>query len=238
MWVFIWILLSAFIIGVFVWSLYTLGQQKTAWRSFAQKNGLSYRPGRFNESPYVEGPMEGFQVALFADMKLTPDMRGQRYVTVIEIELKRGMPTGGVVATAAMAPYLAELSFSESFAPDYKGWKPEYILRGRNSKALEDYLTVPRLKLLAALFEMKNSNVLYFFDEDNAALRIETMDPMRSAAHVEKMVRQFLSAVPKLLEEEAVASDAGSPALEPDKVVAESAPGQPEKDSEPEKEKP
>lgn len=201
MWIFLWLLLSAFIIGVFVWSMRTLWLQKRAWAAFAERHGLVYQRGRrFNDPPRVEGSFQGKKLFLATDTKQTQDVRGERYVTVIEIELPQGMPAAGVMATAGMAPYLEGglMSFTESYVPEIKGWKSGYILRCRDEAAMRAYMNPARLKVMTALFSLKGAQVLYLFDEQSAALRIETSDPLRSAAHVEKMVKQFIAAADKL----------------------------------------
>jgi hypothetical protein len=42
-WIFLWFIASAFIMGVFGWSLVILQQQKRAWSIFAKKHNLSVK---------------------------------------------------------------------------------------------------------------------------------------------------------------------------------------------------
>lgn len=204
MWLFIWLVLSLIILGVFAWSLQTLWQQKRAWAAFAKRHGFQYNVGRFMDSPYIEGTMNGRRVAVFSDRKSTLDVRGERYVSVIAIMFGQPGATAGVVASPAMEPYLDTLSFSEVYAPDVKGWAADYIVRGRDKAALKAHLTPERLAVLAKLLAMKNAEIVYLFDDEDTALRVETRDPLRSADQLEKMIAQFLKAVDKL----AVPSDA------------------------------
>ena len=184
MWIFLWFLLSAFVIGVSGWSLSILQQQKKAWQEFAKKNNLAYVAGGLTGSPSVSGRLKNHQISLYTDTQQTSDVRGQRFVIVIEVVLGPGMPTGAAIATKEYRDFLASLKMNETYLPQIAGWSPEYIVKTRSREALSRYLTDERAAILHSLFVMKNSMVLFFFDEIEGVLRIETGDPLRNAAHL------------------------------------------------------
>ena len=199
MWIAVWLILSAFIIGVFVWSMQILFQQKKAWGAFAKKHNYDYSPGKLTASPTIYAQVRGMNLSLYTDIQKTNDVRAERFVTIIEVAMGVGFPTGAAIATPELRPFTDSLAFTQSYAPDnYPEWKPAYIIRTKNSAALKPYLTRERLEILNALFSMKNSVALFFFDEEDGVLRIETSDPLRQEAHLEKIVKRIVDVCEKL----------------------------------------
>lgn len=198
MWIFLWFLASAFILGVFGWSFFILQQQKKAWSAFAKKHNLSYVPGKMAEAPAIKGAVFGYQIAFFPDIQATQDQRGQRYVTVLEFDLGQGGPTGAVIGSSNFATFISNLSFAETIDIDFPKWDKTRIIRTRNPAILKTYLTPDRLEFLDSVMSIKNSSALYFFDEQNSILHIETTDPIRDAARLEKIVQKITSSFDKL----------------------------------------
>ncbi len=195
MWVAIWVCFTVFV-AVFVgWTLLVQFQQKKAWSTYAKRNKLQYDNGTFTGPPTVVGEVGGRNLSLYTGVQQTDDIRGQRFVTVIEFQMGKGMPTGAAIATKEFSGFIQGLIFDETFKPEVTDWDPSYVVRTRYKKNLQAYLTQERQKTIASLFSMKNAAVLFFFDELEAVLRIETSDPLRNDAHLEKIVKRILSAV-------------------------------------------
>lgn len=198
MWIFLWIAASTFILGVFGWSLVILFQQKQAWSSFAKKHSLMYVPGKIIQAPAMKGVVYGHQVAFFPDVQATQDQRGQRFVTVLEFDVGQGMPTGALIATSNFATFASNLNFTQTLEIDFPGWDKARIIRTRDSSTLKNYLTRERLEFLHNIMSMKNATALYFFDEENAIVHIETSDPLRDEQRMEKIVQKITAALPRL----------------------------------------
>lgn len=198
MWLAIWGIFAAFILVFVLWTMMVLFQQKKAWSAFARRRKLKYDPGTFMGSPVITGEIEGCPFSLYTGVQQTDDIRGQRYVTILEFQLGQGMPTGAAIATSDYAGFIDGLVFNQSYDPDLTEWKKEYVVRARSVQNLQAYLNKERLQILHLLFAMKNAAVLFFFDELEAVLRIETSDPLRTEAHLEKIVRRLTEAVSKL----------------------------------------
>lgn len=209
-WLILWILLAGFVLGVFVWQLLILREQKQAWEKYSKRHKLEYEAGSFYGAPTIHGEMDNKKLSIYTDSQQTEDMRGQRFITAIEIELGSGMPTGGALGTAGMKNFIETLVFDQTYKPDHKEWKEDYVLRTRDAHKMKRYLTGERLEALMSLFSMKSVSVLYFFDELEAVLRIETTDPLRDADRMEKIIRRILdlTATLSLSEEEASAAAA------------------------------
>lgn len=226
----IWLVLSSFIIIIYGWSLRILYQQKKAWREFATKHKLEYKPGRLTESPIVSGRYQNKRFYLYTGVKTVPDIRGQRFVTIIEIELGRGVPVAGVAGTQDMETFISNLNFENDFAPNSQYWEQSFRMRTNDIPTLHKYMTEERLQALKRLFSLKNSAVLFFFDEIDSVLRIETSDPLRDANHIERVLGGILKnlTVLKLSDEEFTALGGvveKKPALQ-DKAEQESPPEQ------------
>ncbi len=198
MWLAIWGCFAVFIMVFVGWTLVVLLQQKKAWAGFAKKHNLKYQPGTLMTSPVVTGEIGSWKISLYSGVQQTEDVRGQRFVTVLEFQMGRGMPTGGAIATKEFSGFIDSLIFDKTYKPELAEWDKSYVARTRSRKNLQAYLSKERLQLLHGLFAMKNSAVLFFFDEIEAVLRIETSDPLRDETHLNKIVQRVMTTVERL----------------------------------------
>lgn len=210
MWIILWVVLSVFVLGVFAWSQRILVQQKRAWAAFAKKNGFLYEPGKFMAAPAMAGKTGPYVVAFYTDAQQTGDARGQRLVSVLEIELGRGIPGAGAIGTKEMAGFIGGLKFKESFEPDFPDWKKEWVLRAREAAAVNAYLTKERLDALRDLFSMKAAS-MFFFDELASLIRIETVDPLKDPERLEKILKRLVPIADRLAPSESEKARAGAP---------------------------
>jgi hypothetical protein len=199
MWILLWLVLSAFIVGVFIWSTRILQQQKRTWKAFAAKSGMTYEAGKMMESPKLSGTLGLFQVDIYSATQAAGaaanNFRGQRYVTVIEINLGAGMPVGAGMGTKEFKNLMASHPrFTKTYKPDHADWRDDYVLGTANVKKLKTYLNPARLKLVSSIFEMKNAAVLLIFDEDEGFLHIETSDPLRNLSHISSIMKRLVNA--------------------------------------------
>ena len=198
MWIFLWFIASAFIMGVFGWSLVILQQQKRAWSAFAKKHNLSYIPGRVVDAPAIKGAVFGYQIAFFPDFQATQDQRGQRLITVLEFDLGEPALANGIVGSANYATFAAQQSYNDNLEIEHPGWDNTRIVRSDNAPLFKKYLTPERLDFLQGVMTMKNSTALMYFDDRHAILHIETTDPIRDAARFEKVVQKITTSFEKM----------------------------------------
>lgn len=187
LWFLVWVFLSVFICGIFLWSLQILFKQKQIWGKFAKKNGLEITNPALLKSPVISGVYKGFPLEIFSEAQATEDQRGRRFRTVIQFELPQGMPTEGIVASRkyhAFANTLIDLT--TRITPDVPGWSPEILIKTKNVEALTPYLTQARYNTLMTLMTTKSFNTVFIFDTNTTILRIETPDPLYD---LEKMDR-------------------------------------------------
>lgn len=198
MWLAIWGLFAVLVLGFVGWTLLILHQQKKTWAAFAKRHKLTYQRGKFMDSPTVTGLLNGRRFSLYSGVQQTPDIRGQRFVTIVEFLFGPGFPTGAVMATKEYEGFINGLVFDQSYEPDLAEWRKDYILRTRNERSLRAYLTKDRLQALCTVFATKNAMTLFFFDELEAVLRIETSDPMRTDVYLNGIIRRLSDAADRL----------------------------------------
>ena len=199
MFIFFYLIIVVCVLGFFVWSAVVVQDQKRAWRKFAVKRGLTYKANSFMEAARVQGRIDGIVFSLFSDTQRTPDVRGERHVSVLEFELGAGMPTGAAIGTPEMRPFINGLSFTEDYLPIHTVWKGEYVARCRDGVMLGSYLTDARIEALARVFGMNKVSALYFFDEQDAILHLETVDPLRDPVKLDRIIERLLGDAKKLL---------------------------------------
>lgn len=200
MWIFIWAVLSTFVLVIFTWSIRILIQQKAAWRAYADKTKLTYQGGaRFLSSPSLSGMIGPYGFGLYTEEQQTNDTRTSRFNTVLEIALRRGLPTTGALGTPTTVPLIQSLRLEQTYVPDDKDWDPTWMARARHGAMLKAYLTPARLEILKKIFKMKVLSALFVFDQQDAVLRIETSDPLNNKDRLEKIVKGLIQQVDGLM---------------------------------------
>lgn len=196
LWFFIWVVFSTFILGVFFWSLQILLLQKKAWKTYAAKANLTYAPGdKLMTPPAISGKIKNFPVSLFTSQQSTPDIRGQRFSTIIEIALGAGMPDNGVAGTEKMKELTDTLDMPYTFVPQDKDWVNTWIVKTKNLPMMEQYMTQARVDAIKRIFKMKLLSALFIFDTQEGVLRIETADPMNKPEKLEKIMTGLVQQV-------------------------------------------
>jgi len=211
--------LSVFVVAFYIWSLRILYQQKHAWSVFAKKKGYEYTRGGLTDPPFISGEVDDISLSFYTGQKPTDDVRGQRYITVLEFQMDTKMPTGAVVSTEDFRDIMAELSFNQPLKIKSDLWKKKkVIMRARNASLLEDYLTEERQKALFKIMSMEGFSVLFIFDEVEAVLRIETADPLIKPSQIDKYAKQMVHVL-KILDLSDEENERYKPILQKNDVV-------------------
>lgn len=196
-WFMLWLLLSAFVLGAFFWSIRILMTQKRAWKAFATKLGLQYsNGGRLLASPDVTGTVDGLRLNMFTERRASNDARGERFVTAIELVMSSAMPMSGAICTASMADMIGALRLDDVAVPEgIAEWDAGWRVRSDNVDLMQRFLTPLRCDILRKIFRMKVLAALYIFDQRECVLRIETTDPLNNVDKMEKIIRGFIPMV-------------------------------------------
>lgn len=201
MWIFLWIVVSCFILGIFGWSVRVLLLQKRAWKIFATKMNLSYQEQKgYLVSPRVNGSLGPFGFGVISEAQATDDSRGMRYVTVLEFALRQGVPgTTAAFGTKKMTAIIPDLIAQNPVSLNDPDWDVSWFIRATNVAIVEKYLTPDRVEVLKKIFRMKTLGALLIFNEEESILRLETADPLSDADRMEKIVRGVQAQLPVLL---------------------------------------
>ncbi len=195
----LWASVTFFLLGFWGWTTFTLYQQKTAWKAYAKKNQLRYRPNRMLDSGEVSGSLDGYQVTMFATDHGIGDVKSRRVMSTIEISLKSSLPTACAVASGGMVKLVEELGLTQEYRPDSPDWDVSFIARSREEEILKTYLTNERIRLLSKVMKRQRSWTILIFAEHMGLLRMDTSDPLESFKKVDTLLRELIT-VAKALE--------------------------------------
>lgn len=198
MFIFFYLIIVVCVFGFFIWSAVVVREQKRSWAALAAKRSLTFTRGRFMAAAQVRGAIDGIGFALFSDVQRTQDVRGERHVSVLEFDLGPGMATGAALGTPEMRAFIDGLSFTETYLPPQSRWSGDYVVRTRDVAALRDYLTDARIEALVDVFGMNRVAALFFFDEKDAILHLETVDPLRDPTKLDRIINRLLADAKKL----------------------------------------
>jgi len=193
-WLILWGVLAAGLIGFAIWTFIILIRQKKAWRVFAEKRNLRYERNALMESPKMSGVIDGHKISFFTGEHLTPNARAMRKLNAIEVGLNSTMPFTGGVASGGMVPIMSELRWKQEYVPDHEAWQKEYVVSTDERDAMAAYLTDPRVEALCDLMAIKNAWVILIFKDDIMLLRLDTADPLVSAKEIDVLVKRLLKA--------------------------------------------
>lgn len=201
LWLFVWFLLSVFVMGAFAWTTRILFAQKKEWAVFAARYKLKYEKGPLLGSPSVQGAFKGYRIGIFSEPQRTPDARGVRFRTAVEVSAHVSMPTVGAVGIGDISALLGPLDMQQTYTPNSQYWDERFFLKSHDSLFLESFLTEERLKPLGEFLKMRCDTAILLFDRQNMLLRLETADPYADAKRlgglVGKMVETANAVFPK-----------------------------------------
>ena len=198
MWIIIWVLLSAILIGASVWSQRILLAQKKAWQDFAKGKSFSYNPGTFMGPAEMTGTVGDYKVSFFTAERQTLDVRSKRYVTVVEINVQDGLVDGGVMGTKEMQPFMQTLDRLHPYKINHAGWDADLSVFVRHDEPIDRYLTPARIDAAMQLLKTKNADVLLIFNDREIVVRLETADPMQDAAKIDKILKRTIALIDQL----------------------------------------
>ncbi len=191
-WVLLWLVLSAIILGASVWSMLILFRQKKAWQEFSVKHSMTYAAGRFMGPPTLDGFIDKYRVSFFTAERQSPDVRTRRFVTVVEIVFPEGVINGAALGTTEMVPFMESLSNLSPMPITHEKWDASYRAFARNRDAVRMYLTPARLDHVIQLLSTRNADVIVIFDENQGVVRVETSDPILDPVKAEKVILRLI----------------------------------------------
>jgi hypothetical protein len=198
MWLLLWIVLSAILIGATLWSLKILMRQKSAWEAYAKDKSFTFTRGTFMGPAEMSGVIGDYKLSFFTAERSSADVRAKRFVTVIEINLVDGLIDGGTVGTKEMLAFMQSLDRLRPYPIEGEGWGKEYFAFMKYHGSAKAYLTPERIDVFNQLLKTRNADVILVFNDKELVLRLETSDPMQEAEKIDKIVKRLLGLVDKV----------------------------------------
>lgn len=198
MWILLWVVLSAILLGSTAWSLQILLRQKKAWEKFAKDRNFSFRKGTFMGPAEMNGVINDYKISFFTAQRDSADVRTRRFVTAIEIDLGQGLFDGGVVGTKEMMPFMQSLEKCHPYKVEGEGWGTEYHIFVKHDAPAQAYFTGERLEYISQLMKTRNADVLLIFNHTEVVLRLETIDPMQDPEKIDKILKRQIALFDKI----------------------------------------
>lgn len=198
MWLFLWIVVSAIVLGASAWSLRILLKQKAAWEIFAKEKSFAFNKGSFMGPAEMSGVIGDYKLSFFTAERTTTDIRGKRYVTVLEVDVSEGMVDGGVFGTQEMLSFMQTLDRLHPLNVDFVPWEPGLFAFVREDEPVRAYLTPERADVVQQILKTRNADAIIIFNDKEIVVRMETSDPMQDPQKIDKIVKRMLDLIGKL----------------------------------------
>ena len=202
LWFLLWFVLSFILLGATFWSTIILLQQKKAWGDYAVKKGLIFTRGTFFGPTSVEGTINGYGVSLFTATQQKEEARQNRQLSVVQINANNRFLDGIGCGTVEMLPFLKSLDGISPHEVKTEKWDKAHYMMTRNKKAVDAYLSEERANILTSILNMPNADILILLDGNEGVIRIETANPLKNAAQIDKIVNNLMAAFKKLTPDE------------------------------------
>lgn len=187
-WLFIWVVLAVFVLGIFFWSMQILLRQKSAWKAFAKANELGYQSGKFLESPVVNGKYKGMGLTIYSEEQPVDDASRRQFRSIILLHIEESYPTGGLIGTEANKNFIEQLNLPKRYTPSAKSWDKNMVFHVQDDKKAKSFFVKDRLTALHKLLHIKDSEGLFIFDDKEGYYRYETASPLDNLDGLKKRV--------------------------------------------------
>lgn len=191
-WLFLWVVLAVFVLGIFFWSLQVLMKQKMAWQKFAKKFGLGFDKGSFLQSPVISGSYEEFNITLFSEEQPASDIRRRQFRTLLLIRFHASCEPVAVIGTSRHGAFLKDMNLPEKHTPSASQWDDKLAYHTHDEKGLKAYLSPERNAAFHKLLHIKNADMLFVMDNQDGYFTLETPDPFDNADALNKRVENIL----------------------------------------------
>ncbi len=198
MWVFLWIVLSAILLGTTGWSLAILLRQKKAWEAFAKSKNFTFVRGTFMGPAEMSGVINDYKISFFSVERQSTDLRSRRYMTALEIELTEPVIDAAAMGTKEMLPFLQSIGTLKPTKIESPHWDESLFAFMRNEEAIKAYLTPERMEAYAGILKTRGADIIVVFNEKKLVARLETADPMQDVTKMDKAVTRILGLLEKV----------------------------------------
>ncbi len=197
-WFLIWFLLAVIILGATTWSTIILIKQKQAWKSFAEKNGLSFNANKFFESPTMEGKIGEYSFSFFTAVQQNEDSRKDRQIIVAQINTSFPFFDGVAAGTEKMRPFIESLEVTKPYKVEKGNWDKAHLIRVQNESAMSKFLTEERVNILNELLKFPKADVVILLDRNEGVFRFETSNPLQYEDKIDSFAKKIMARIEKL----------------------------------------
>jgi len=197
-WFVLWVIISVALLYFSGWTYLILYRQKKAWKAFSAKHKLRYIPGKFTDAPQIKGVYSGYEVHIFSSEHQSPDVRGSRKLTAIEIDLKSKAPVNMVAASSGMVSMAEAMGLPSTVMVEHDSWADENLIQSDNADIAQAYFTPARLTALQKVIAIKNSMVIFVFRPQIGLFRIDLSDPLDNEEKEERLLKNLIKVVEQL----------------------------------------
>lgn len=189
----LWFLISGFLLSFWIWTIYVLFKQKSAWKLYAEKRKLRYFSNAILDTPTLSGAIDEYSVSMFASEHSELDSRSNRKLTAIEVSLKSELSFGCALGSGGMVHVVEALDMRQEYKPAVKGWDDSYALRTNDLESSQLYLTKDRLSKLVNLMKIDKSWVVFLFVGNQGILRLDTPLPIDNPKEMDMIIKQMIN---------------------------------------------
>jgi hypothetical protein len=208
LWIAVWVAISVFIVGVFIWTTRALFEQKKTWAAFAAARGLEFIRGRFLQAATVRGQVGNYDVYITSEARFPADFKGRKFVTLMQFGMSLAMPTAAMVGSGDYRIFVNDVVAKENMVLSYPGWTDDLVRsKTDHAAAARTYFTPERLRVLDILIKQPKVSVLFLFDERGAYLRLETTDPFLKPGQLDRAIDGVLPMLRTLVPDDATAKE-------------------------------
>lgn len=94
-----------------MWTVQILLRQKSVWEQFSKRYSLEFSRNALLKSPSLKGMFRDMYISVFSTEIEENNRSARKYRTVIQFDMKPGVPTEGIIASRAIAILLWDLGF-------------------------------------------------------------------------------------------------------------------------------
>lgn len=198
-WFVLWAVISVALLYFSGWTYLILYRQKAAWKAFAAKNKLRYIPGKMMDAPQVKGVYGGYDVHVFSSEHQSPDVRGFRKLTAVEITLKSVSPVKMIAVSNGMMSLAEAAGFPQTVSVEHDTWADDNLIQSDNADIAAAYFTPERLSGLQKVISIKNAMAVFILRPEIGLFRIDLSDPLDSQDKEERLLKNLVK-LAKMLE--------------------------------------
>jgi hypothetical protein len=198
-WFFLWLVLAVILLGSTAWSAVILFQQKKAWKAYAEKKGLNFTPGTTFGPCEIEGIIDGYTLSFFTAVQQKTDARKNRQVTVFQVDCNKPFVDGLACGTKEMNVFLQSLEALTAHDVKSEKWNKSHLIRSRNKKAVDAFLTDERAAILSSILSMPNADIIILLNDEIGTFRFETSNPLTELEKIELLINKLIKHISKLV---------------------------------------